>query len=165
MTSCRAAGDRKIHFAEAAFWGMNFQDLQVMWDDNMAYAWHFYPTPQDIGWLTGSLTGPSFEPILDQDVPMWLSETGSDGNLATFMLTANSGNPMAYTPWLHKRSGGGGGEPWGCPRPASYNALLDNWEGTSSADADTALFEWAESLRTENCNVYTDVVSRLGGNP
>jgi endoglucanase len=168
-SALRASGDRKIIFAEAGFWAMNFAGLTPAWDDNMVYSFHWYPPPVDSGVFTNANSGPGFAAVFDANVPLWLGETGENtpalaARMASFSKTAYKGHAIGWSWWTTKKLGGNN-QPWTCPFPPEYTALRSNWGGTSPDAAFAALMKWAQALQTTTCTLQTDYVTALGGTP
>jgi hypothetical protein len=172
----RAAGDRKIIFAEAAYWALNFKDLTPPWDDNLVYSFHYYPPPTDVSFFNNPTdTAPSFSPVFALDVPMWLGETGgrsysgSDAGgdypvptSVAYLRTANKGHAIGWGWWTDKQLKNRG-QPWQCPVPAEYAALIADWDGTSSDAAFDALMKMAGALATSGCTLQKALVIAMGG--
>ncbi|HWZ90761.1 MAG TPA: cellulase family glycosylhydrolase, partial [Polyangiaceae bacterium] len=175
----RAAGDHKIVFPEAGFWAMNFKDLLPPWDDNLVYSFHFYPPPTGPKFFESADSTPSFGPIFEANVPLWMGETGEwrqdwiktradwladNRRSVEFMATANRGHAISWSWWTTKKFGRET-QPWSCQFPAEYSALLEHWDSASSADAELALGKFAHALSTSECTYHADLVQALGGSP
>ncbi len=175
----RAAGDRKIVFPEAGFWAMNFKDLLPPWDDNLVYSFHFYPPPTGQKFFESADATPSFSPIFDADVPLWMGETGEwrqdwiktrtdwladNRKMVEFMRHANRGHSISWSWWTTKKFERET-QPWVCHFPTEYSALLANWDNASSHDAEVALLKFADALATDACTHHPDLVEALGGTP
>jgi endoglucanase len=172
----RAAGDRKIIFAEAAYWALNFKDLTPPWDDNLVYSFHYYPPPTDVSFFNNPAdSGPSFSPVFALDVPMWLGETGgrsysgSDAGAdypvptaISYLRTANKGHAIGWGWWTDKQLRNRG-QPWQCPVPPEYAALIADWAGTPSDAAFDGLMKMAGALQTSGCTLQRALVVAMGG--
>ena len=175
-SALRAAGDRKIVFAEAAYWALNFQDLAPPWDDNLVYSFHYYPPPTNVSFFNNPAdSGPSFSPIFALDVPMWLGETGGrsySGNDASadypvptaisYLRAANKGHAIGWGWWTHKQLKNRG-QPWQCPVPPEYSALIADWAGTPADAAFDGLMKMAGALQTSGCTLQKPLVVAMGG--
>jgi endoglucanase len=178
----RKTGDQKILFAEAGFWALNFKDLTPPWDSNMVYTFHFYPPPTNIGFFTGTDTGPSFNPVFAANVPMWNGETGEmnvsteplttwrtwqPADFATFLLfhkTLNKGHAASWSWWTTKKLKYERlSQPWSCTSPPEYEALRTTWDASTPAVAQAGLMKLADALKTPNCQLLADIVTDLGG--
>jgi hypothetical protein len=175
----RGAGDRKIVFPEAGLWAMNFKDLLPPWDDNLVYSFHFYPPPTSSKFFASADSAPSFGPMFEANVPLWMGETGewrqdwiktradwlADNQRAvTYLATANRGHAISWSWWTTKKFALET-QPWSCHFPAEYSELLAHWESTSPADAELALGKFARALATPECAYHADLVQALGGTP
>jgi hypothetical protein len=175
-SALRAAGDRKIIFAEAAYWALNFKDLAPPWDDNLVYSFHYYPPPTDVSFFNNpNDTAPSFSPIFALDVPMWLGETGGRSytgadasadypvpKAVSYLATANKGHAIGWGWWTDKQLKNRG-QPWQCPVPDEYAALIADWDATPADAAFTALMKMANALQTSGCTLQKPLIGALGG--
>lgn len=162
-TAIREVDTNHIVIIEGNDYGNNHTGLTPPWDDNLVYSGHKYwsPTgPNDMDWLIALRD--------EHNVPIWLGETGENGNAwYTDLITVLEDNNIGWSWWPVKKSANN------CilfvETPSNYDTLAKVWRGdnafkdvTLTADYTfKAVLDWAESHKIANCVVKYDVIDAM----
>ena len=160
----RLHDNKRILFVNGNWWSRAFEDSEPAFDDNMAWAFHYYswmvfskPTIQTINYL--------LELRNRSNRPLWLGEVGENSNewfmeVRSLMETFDIG----WAWWNHKKIGSIKGPLISMMDPV-YREILDYWSGTapkpSLEKSMLGLNNMLENLKIENCQVEKGVVASL----
>jgi hypothetical protein len=137
----------------------DFSGLTPAWDINMAYSFHKY-------WNYNTQESINFAINLrnNQNVPIWLGETGENSNTwFTELVALCEENKIGWSWWPVKKPSIN--NPLKVTVNSDYTKLINYWKGTApnpGVDAAfTAVLQFAENHRLENCSFQKDVVDAL----
>lgn len=146
---------------EGNSWGNDHSGLTPPWDDNFVYSGHKYWSgtgPNDMNWLKEDL-GTRY------NVPVWLGESGENGNAwFTDLITVCENNNIGWSWWPVKKND------LNCvlyvEMPGSYDTLMKVWNGDLNITLTEdqmfqAVLDWAENHKIENCEVKYDVIDAM----
>ncbi len=156
----REVDTNHIIFIEGNSFANDFNGLTPPWDDNMVYSFHKYWSgtgPSDLDWILE---------LRDQyDVPLWMGESGENGNAwFTDLIDLCESNNIGWSWWPVKKNGLN--NVLAVELPGSYDTLVKVWKGelnlTLSEDqVFNAVMDWTESQKIENCEVKYDVIDAM----
>lgn len=146
----RQVDNNHIVFIEGNWWANDFRGLTPAFDDNMVYAFHKYWSAVDQA---------SIQEFIDirnnTNTPIWCGETGENSNqwyAESFELLEE--NNIGYAFWPLKKMN----QIQGLLKVVNSQGLqevLDYWNGEgakpSVSSAKSALMEWAQNTRIDNC--------------
>jgi hypothetical protein len=146
---------------EGNSWGNDHSGLTPPWDDNFVYSGHKYWSgtgPNDMDWL-GKDLGERY------DVPVWLGESGENGNAwFTDLITVCENNNIGWSWWPVKKND------LNCvlfvEMPGSYDTLMKVWNNElnltlTEDEMFHAVLDWAENHKIENCEIKYDVIDAM----
>lgn len=144
---------------EGNWFANDYTGLTPPWDDNMVYSFHKYwnyNTQDAIQWMINIRNA--------HNVPIWLGETGENSNSwFTDLIKLAEANKIGWSWWPVKKAGIN--NVLMVPDSPQYNNLLSYWQyGTPSMTADqaySAVMDWADKHRIENCTVQRDVIDAM----
>jgi len=156
----RSVDDRHIVFIEGNWFANDFTGLTPPWVDNFVYAPHKYWSVNDEASMKFALD------LREQyNVPLYLGESGENSNVwfrDAIRLFEDLDIGWAWWPMKKVESIAG---PYQTGKSASYQALLDYWEGNATlpsiATARITLMQLAEDLKTENLTFHPDVIDAM----
>lgn len=144
---------------EGNWFANDYTGLTPPWDDNMVYSFHKYwnyNTQSAIQWMIDLRN--------NHNIPIWLGETGENSNSwFTDLIQLAELNKIGWSWWPVKKAGIN--NVLMVPESQQYNNLLSYWEsGTPSMTVDqafSAVLDWADNHRIENCTVQRDVIDAM----
>jgi len=156
----REVDKNHLLFIEGNCWAGNFEDLTPSWDTNMAYSFHKYWNPTNVGTIQSNIN------MRDaQNVPLWMGESGENSNqwfyeTIKMLETAHIG----WSWWPLKKVNS-----VVCPltvkKTADYQTLLNYWTNggnrPSVAFATNALMQMTENLKIKNCIYHPDYIDAM----
>lgn len=159
-TTIRQVDTNHLIILEGNCWAGNYNGILPPWDNNLVISFHKY-------W--DQPTAASLQPWVDKrnqwNMPVWLGESGENNNewFRNVVRSAEQAN-IGWSWWPWKKIGSTAG-PVIVQKPASYQAILNYWNGTgprpSTNDALNGLLALAQATRFENCVVHRDVIDAL----
>jgi endoglucanase len=158
--SIRSVDTTHIIFIEGNQWANDFTGLTPPWDKNMAYSFHKYWNPNDIGSINFVLT------LRDAtNRPLWLGESGENSNTwFTDAISLMEANHIGWSWWTLKKFDAMNGI-YSIPITSEYNYLLRYWSGKAtkpSVDfAMKGLMDMANGLKLENCVYNSGVIDAM----
>jgi endoglucanase len=141
-------------------WGNNYNGFPGLWERNLAMSFHKYWNPN-----TQEAIARFLELRDKYQVPIWLGESGENSNeWFRDCVALMEKNHIGWAWWPHKKVGS-----TSCTltvkRPYDFKRIVDYWNnGGARLSRETAakgLFELAENLKAENCQVNTNVLKAL----
>ena len=160
----RLFDNKRILFVNGNWWSRAFEDSEPAFDDNMAWAFHYYswmvfnkPNVQTINYL--------IELRNRSNRPLWLGEVGENSN-EWFMEVRSlmEAFEIGWAWWNHKKIGSIKGPLISKTDPV-YQELLDYWSGSlpkpSLERSMLGLNNMLENLKIENCQIEKGVVASL----
>ncbi|NNF36464.1 MAG: carbohydrate-binding protein, partial [Saprospiraceae bacterium] len=156
----RSIDQNHILFIEGNWFANDFTGLTPPWDDNMVYAPHKYWSINDQA---------SIQWVLDlrerYDIPLYLGESGENSNVwfrdAIRLLEENN---IGWAWWPMKKVESISG-PLSIVKSEEYETLLNYWKGQGVKPtrefATSALMQFAEDTRIENCVFQKDVIDAM----
>ena len=156
----RSVDKKHIIIIEGNGWGNNYKGIFPLWDDNIVISFHKYWNHND---------AKSIQHIVDartqNNAPVWVGETGENSNTwfadAVQLLESNN---IGWCWWPLKKLGNN--NPLEIRSNASYNRLVDYWNGRSKIvpdanDARNGLMELATHTHARYNGVCRDVIDAL----
>ena len=160
-TAIREVDTNHMIIIEGNDFGNNHTGLTPPWDDNFVYSGHKYWSatgPNDMDWLKKDL-GETY------NVPVWLGESGENGNAwFTDLIDVCENNNIGWSWWPVKKND------LNCvlfvEMPGSYDTLIKVWNGDLNITLTEdqmfqAVMDWAENHKIENCEVKYDVIDAM----
>jgi hypothetical protein len=137
----------------------DFSGLTPKWDDNMVYSFHKYWSYNDAGSLDWVLNLRN-----QQNCPLWLGESGENSNSwFASLISLCEKNRIGWSWWPVKKPGIN--NPLKVSVNTDYTNLINYWSGSGSSltadQAFTAVLQFAENHKLENCSFQKDVVDAL----
>ncbi len=144
---------------EGNWFANDYTGLTPPWDDNMVYSFHKYwnyNTQESIQWMINLRN--------THNIPIWLGETGENSNSwFTDLIKLAEDNKIGWSWWPVKKAGIN--NVLMVPESQPYNNLLSYWQtGSPSMTSDqafSAVLDWADNHRIENCSVQRDVIDAM----
>jgi hypothetical protein len=137
----------------------DYSGLPTIWDSNMALSFHKY-------WTYNTQESISFATNLRnaRNVPIWLGESGENSNVwFTSLIALCETNHIGWSWWPVKKPGLN--NPLKVSVNSDYTNLLNYWKGNAAnpgaAAAFSAVLQFAENHRLENCSYQKDVVDAM----
>lgn len=137
----------------------DFSGMTPAWDTNMAYSFHKY-------WSYNTQESISFAVNLrnNQNVPIWLGETGENSNTwFTELVALCEKNKIGWSWWPVKKPSIN--NPLKVTVNSDYTKLVNYWKGNGANPgvdaAFAAVLQFAENHKLENCSFQKDVVDAL----
>lgn len=137
----------------------DFSGMTPAWDTNMAYSFHKY-------WNYNTQESINFAINLrnNQNVPIWLGETGENSNVwFTELVALCEKNKIGWSWWPVKKPSIN--NPLKVTVNPDYTKLVNYWKGSApnpGVDAAfAAVLQFAENHQLENCSFQKDVVDAL----
>jgi len=137
----------------------DFSGMTPAWDSNMAYSFHKY-------WNYNTQESINFAINLrnNQNVPIWLGETGENSNVwFTELVALCEKNKIGWSWWPVKKPSIN--NPLKVTVNSDYTKLVNYWKGNgANPGVDAAFFavlQFAENHKLENCSFQKDVVDAL----
>lgn len=137
----------------------DYSGMTPAWDTNMAYSFHKY-------WNYNTQESINFAINLrnNQNVPIWLGETGENSNVwFTELVALCEKNKIGWSWWPVKKPSIN--NPLKVTVNSDYTKLVNYWKGTApnpGVDAAfAAVLQFAENHKLENCSFQKDVVDAL----
>ncbi|MCF8370056.1 MAG: carbohydrate-binding protein [Bacteroidales bacterium] len=158
--SIRTVDSTHILFIEGNWFANDFSGLTPPWDNNIVYAPHKYWSYNDQA---------SIQWVLDirnqYNVPIWFGESGENSNTwfrDAIRLLEDHNIGWAWWPMKKVESISG---PLSIAKSLEYQTILDYWNGLGAtptmAYAKSALMDFAEKHKIENCEYHKDVVDAM----
>ncbi|MFN8206342.1 MAG: carbohydrate-binding protein [Bacteroidales bacterium] len=137
----------------------DFSGLTPKWDDNMVYSFHKYWSYNDAGSIDWMLTLRN-----QQNCPIWLGESGENSNSwFASLISLCEKNRVGWSWWPVKKPGIN--NPLKVDVNSDYSNLIKYWSGTGPAltadQAFSAVLQFAENHKLENCSFQKDVVDAM----
>ncbi|MBP1655819.1 MAG: Endoglucanase [Bacteroidetes bacterium] len=156
----REVDTNHIVFIEGNDFATDFEGLTPPWDDNFVYSFHKYWNSNDASSISGYIALRE-----NYDVPLWLGESGENGNhWFTECIALMESNSIGWAWWPHKKIESVAG-PLSARTSPGYDYLLRYWRNEVSrpttAFAIDALMAQAESLKIQHCTMHRDVLDAL----
>jgi endoglucanase len=144
---------------EGNWFANDYTGLTPPWDDNIVYSFHKYwnfNTQESIQWMINIRNS--------NNVPIWLGETGENSSSwFTSIIELAELNKIGWSMWPVKKAGIN--NVLMVPESQQYNNLLSYWQtGSPSMTAEqafSAVLDWANNHRIENCSVQRDVIDAM----
>jgi endoglucanase len=144
---------------EGNWFANDYTGLTPPWDNNIVYSFHKYwnyNTQESIQWMINIRNS--------NNVPIWLGETGENSSSwFTGIIALAELNKIGWSMWPVKKAGIN--NVLMVPESQPYNNLLSYWQTGSpsmtSAQAFSAVLDWANNHRIENCSVQRDVIDAM----
>jgi hypothetical protein len=137
----------------------DYNGLPTIWDSNLALSFHKY-------WTYNTQESISFATNLRnaRNVPIWLGESGENSNVwFTSLIALCETNHIGWSWWPVKKPGLN--NPLKVSVNSDYTNLLNYWKGNAAnpgaAAAFSAVLQFAENHRLENCSFQKDVVDAM----
>lgn len=137
----------------------DFSGMTPAWDSNMAYSFHKY-------WNYNTQESINFAINLrnNQNVPIWLGETGENSNAwFTELVALCEKNKIGWSWWPVKKPSIN--NPLKVTVNSDYTKLVNYWKGNGANPgvdaAFSAVLQFAENHKLENCSFQKDVVDAL----
>ncbi len=137
----------------------DFSGMTPAWDANMAYSFHKY-------WSYNTQESINFAINLrnNQNVPIWLGETGENSNVwFTELVALCEKNKIGWSWWPVKKPSIN--NPLKVTVNSDYTKLVNYWKGNGANPgvdaAFSAVLQFAENHKLENCSFQKDVVDAL----
>ncbi len=137
----------------------DFSGMTPAWDTNMAYSFHKY-------WNYNTQESINFAINLrnNQNVPIWLGETGENSNVwFTELVALCEKNKIGWSWWPVKKPSIN--NPLKVTVNSDYTKLVNYWKGNGANPgvdaAFSAVLQFAENHKLENCSFQKDVVDAL----
>ena len=137
----------------------DFSGMTPAWDSNMAYSFHKY-------WSYNTQESINFAINLrnNQNVPIWLGETGENSNVwFTELVALCEKNKIGWSWWPVKKPSIN--NPLKVTVNSDYTKLVNYWKGNGANPgvdaAFSAVLKFAENHKLENCSFQKDVVDAL----
>jgi hypothetical protein len=161
----RANGDNHILFIEGNWYSNDYTGLTPAWDSQMVYVFHKYwssaESPTEIQWVLDLRTA--------ENRPIWCGEHGENSNdhfTRMVEMLRSQGIGMSWWPMKKFKSVNGLVD---AAFPSGYQDLLNYLGGANPSlnptTAFTTLMQLAESVRSENCRVQTEVIRSIQTQP
>jgi len=159
-SAIREVDTNHIVFIEGNDFATDFEGLTPPWDDNFVYSFHKYWNSNDASSISGYIALRE-----NYDVPLWLGESGENGNhWFTECIALMESNSIGWAWWPHKKIESVAG-PLSARKSPGYDYLLRYWRNEVSrpttAFAIDALMAQAESLKIQHCTMHRDVLDAL----
>lgn len=155
----REVDTNHIIFVEGNWFANDFSGMTPPWDDNMVYSFHKY-------WSFNTQASIQFALNLrnSHNIPIWMGESGENSNVWFASLIAMlEKNRIGWAMWPVKKPGIN--NPLRVAVNDDYTRLINHWRGTApnpGVDAAfSAVMQFAENHRLENCVVQHDVIDAL----
>ena len=144
---------------EGNCWANNMNGLFPPWDDNMAYSFHKYWSPTDVG---------SIQEYLDlrnqYNVPMWMGEAGENSNQWFYeTIQMLESQKIGWSWWPMKKINSVVG-PLTVVKTDDYQQLLNTWSSGETPEPDfcyNTLMQITENLMIGNCEYHPDVIDAM----
>jgi endoglucanase len=144
---------------EGNWFANDYTGLTPPWDDNMVYSFHKYwnyNSQESIQWMINIRN--------THNVPIWLGETGENSNSwFTDLIKLSEANNIGWSWWPVKKAGIN--NVLMVPESQQYNNLLSYWQygfpSMTAEQAFSAVNDWANNHRIENCTVQRDVIDAM----
>jgi len=144
---------------EGNWFANDYTGLTPPWDDNIVYSFHKYwnyNSQESIQWMINIRN--------TYNVPLWLGETGENSNSwFTDLIALAEMNNIGWSGWPVKKNGIN--NVLMVPESQQYEDLLSYWQtGSPNMTADqafSAVLDWANNHRLENCSVQHDVIDAM----
>jgi endoglucanase len=144
---------------EGNWFANDYTGLTPPWDNNMVYSFHKYwnyNTQESIQWMINLRN--------THNIPIWLGETGENSNSwFSDLIELAELNKIGWSWWPVKKAGIN--NVLMVPESQQYNNLISYWETGSpsmtAAQAFSAVLDWANNHRIENCSVQRDVIDAM----
>jgi len=155
----RGVDQNHMIIIEGNWFANDYTGLTPPWDNNIVYSFHKYwdyNTQESIQWMINIRN--------THNIPIWLGETGENSNswFAGLIELAEQ-NKIGWSWWPVKKAGIN--NVLMVPESQQYNNLISYWETGSpsmtAAQAFSAVLDWANNHRIENCSVQRDVIDAM----
>ncbi|KAF0199117.1 MAG: glycoside hydrolase family protein [Bacteroidetes bacterium] len=158
-TAIRAVDPNHMIIIEGNWFANDYTGLLSPWDNNMVYSFHkywSYNNTASLDWIKAIRN--------NQNVPVWLGESGENSNSwFTDLIALCESNHIGWSWWPVKKDGIN--NVLKVPSSRNYDDLISYWETGSPAmtteQAFTAVMDWAENHRIQNCDVRQDVIDAM----
>lgn len=158
-TAIRKVDPNHLVIAEGNCWGGNYAGLMPPWDANMALSFHKYWNSPDVGTVN-----PYFALRDSWSVPLWLGESGENGNewfKRTIRMAESERIGWSWWPFKKIESTVG---PLSVSTTGGWKEFIAWGKGGAKPDSatlDRGLEELAENLRLSRCRVQRDVLDAM----
>lgn len=144
---------------EGNWFANNYDGLPVLWDDNLVLSFHKYWNYNDQGSINWMINLRN-----QRNVPIWLGETGENSNVwFTELIALCEKNKIGWSWWPVKKPGIN--NPLKVTVNSDYTTLINYWKGSApnpGVDAAfSAVLQFAENHKLENCTFQKDVVDAM----
>ncbi|MBK6285107.1 MAG: carbohydrate-binding protein [Draconibacterium sp.] len=158
-TAIREVDNNHLIILEGNWFANNYDGLPAIWDDNMLLSFHKYWNYNDQGSINWMINLRN-----QRNVPIWLGETGENSNVwFTELIALCEKNKIGWSWWPVKKPGIN--NPLKVTVNNDYTTLINYWKGSApnpGVDAAfSAVLQFAENHRLENCTFQKDVVDAM----
>ncbi len=158
-TAIREVDTNHMIILEGNWFANNYDGLPAIWDDNLILSFHKYWNYNDQGSINWMINLRN-----QRNVPIWLGETGENSNVwFTELIALCEKNKIGWSWWPVKKPGIN--NPLKVTVNSDYTTLINYWKGSApnpGVDAAfSAVLQFAENHRLENCTFQKDVVDAM----
>lgn len=155
----REVDEKHLIIIEGNGWGINYNGILPVWDNNMALSFHKYWNFNDEA---------SIRYMLDirkkHQIPVWLGETGENSNTwFTEAIRLFERNDIGWCWWPLKKMGIN--NPLEIKIDSGYQTLLNYWNGDGlqpkEEEAYSALMQQAANTNARQCVYHKDVIDAM----
>ncbi|HPE74722.1 MAG TPA: carbohydrate-binding protein [Draconibacterium sp.] len=162
-TAIREVDNNHLIILEGNWFANNYDGLPAIWDDNLMLSFHKYWNYNDQGSINWMINLRN-----QRNVPIWLGETGENSNVwFTELIALCEKNKIGWSWWPVKKPGIN--NPLKVSVNSDYTTLINYWKGSApnpGVDAAfSAVLQFAENHRLENCTFQKDVVDAMMRQP
>jgi len=155
----REVDNNHLVFIEGNGFANDYNGLPAIWDDNLALSFHKYWSFNDEGSLNWMINLRN-----QRNVPLWLGESGENSNVwFTELIALSEKNRIGWSWWPVKKPSIN--NVLNVTINEDYTRLVNYWKGTASNPgvdaAFSAVLQFAENHRLENCFYQKDVVDAM----
>ena len=159
----RAVDINHIIIVEGNWFANDYTGLTPPWDNNMVFSFHKYWNPNtlaSINWMINLRN--------THNIPIWLGETGENSNVwFTSLIALCESNKIGWSWWPVKKAGIN--NVFQAPTNKNYDNLISYWTTglpvVTPAQAFSAVMQWSQNHKAENCMVKYDVIDAMMRQP
>ena len=159
----REVDNNHLIIIEGNGYANDYSGLPSIWDDNLALSFHKYGTYNNLGsinWMINLRNG--------RNIPIWLGESGENSNnWYTSLIELCETNRIGWSLWPVKKPSINNVQK--VTVNEDYTRLVNYWRGTTANPgveaAFSAVLQFADNHRLENCSFQKDVVDAIMRQP
>lgn len=165
IDTIRTIDNNHIVFVSGNSWGNNYNGMNSLasHDDNVSFTFHKYWSGNDenaLDWIIQKRN--------QLNVPLWMSESGENSNTwFTDAITLFETNNIGWSWWPVKKDGIN--NVMKVTFNKDYENLIKYWKGEApkptEEEAFSAVMQWAENHKIENCEIKFDVIDAMMRQP